>query len=199
MKNVVQQQKIQISGTKIGCILVIIFGLILFLHIINNISWMFFYDSSPQGKIMKDDLVGTWELPLPITTLFTKKQSSLIMLKQDGTYEIHNPPQYLKKFCDLQQKKLSTISCGQVTIGEWIIITSFYTPQESSVVFEGISCFAHRLRGRSNPYQLWYCEGDPDIDHMYKWKRISKETKCPYCQCNFPTDTERTHVKHIIW
>jgi hypothetical protein len=196
MESVVRRRKFRISGARMGCILFIIFGLILFLHILNNISWMFFYDSSPQGKITEENLVGTWELTSSITTLITKTQSSLIILKQDGNYEIHNPPKYLKKFCDLQQKKLSTVSCGQVATGEWLIITLSIT-HESNVVFEGTTRFAHRLRGRSNPYQLWYCEGDADVDPMYKWKKISKETKCPYCQYNLPV-TEGKHVKHIV-
>ncbi|MDR2116101.1 MAG: hypothetical protein LBP87_06955 [Planctomycetaceae bacterium] len=193
MENDVKHKKIRISRTKIGCILFISFGLILFLLMIKNLNRASFYTDSPHGKIfVEEDLIGTWELISP-RPLFTKIQPSLMILKRDGSYEIHNPTRYLKKFCDSQPKKQFTVPCGLVTAGEWDITT--HIGLMSEITFKGIPKSIHNLHGRYPPYQLWYFEGIPDMP-LCKWERISKETKCPYCQCSLPVDTGRTHVKH---
>jgi hypothetical protein len=203
MESVTKHKKFRIL--RIGCALFIILGLILFLLLINNIRWALFYQDFPQENVLEDDLVGTWEfyapiwhhsIPITLDSLFTKKQPSLMILKQDGSYEIHNPPKYLKKFLDLQPQKQFTSSCGQVSIGKWEISEWRSVAKQTNIAFDDLRC-GHRLQGRSNPYQLWYCEVAPDATPLYTWKRISKEIKCPNCQYNLPV-TEGKHVKHTV-
>jgi hypothetical protein len=200
-----------------GCFALIVLGLILFSLFIYCISRVYFYGFSPQQKVLKEDLIGTWKLKPLIdfsTPSYFFKKPSFIILRSDGCYEIHNPPDYLKPkylkpeeylkefpekchkvYCiPVPQIHLSP-SCQRVICGNW----EFSDYVDPGIAFNGIFHFGHRIQGKSSPYQLWYCDIAPDITPLYRWERISKETKCPYCQCNFPANTERTPVKHIIW
>jgi hypothetical protein len=205
MAFITPKRRIQIS--RMGCFVFIVLGLILFLLLVYYISRVHFYDFRPQEKVLKENLIGTWKLKPLInfsTPFYFFKKTSLIIIRSDGCYEIHNPPEYLKPKYLKPEEYLKEVPekdhkvyrepepkihlsplCQRVICGNWRF-SDYGNPR---IGFEGIFNFSHRIQGKSSPYQLWYCEVDPDITPLYRWERISKETKCPYCQCNFSADT----------
>jgi hypothetical protein len=212
MAFITQKRRFRIS--RIGCFALIVLGLVLFSLLIYYINSVYFYDFRPQEKVLKEDLIGTWKLKPLInfsTPFYFFKKPSFIILRSDGCYEIHNPPEYLKlkylkpeeylkavpekyhkEYRDPVPKIYLSSLCQQVICGTW----NFSDYGNPGIGFNGIFNFGHRIQGKSSPYQLWYCEIDPDVTPLYRWERISKDTKCPYCQCNIFIDTGRTHVEH---
>jgi len=55
------------------------------------------YYPPPEIPVPIETLVGTWQWRANDEYAFTRKpsQSSLMILRDDGHYEIHNPPDYI--------------------------------------------------------------------------------------------------------
>jgi hypothetical protein len=125
---------------------------------------------------VENDLVGTWKfIPSIGEKLFARP--SIIILKKNGCYEIHNPPIWLRKICKPPAKIFMSESCGEIIIGNWT-----WGRRKPSVGLNGIDNFGGHILGKRQPYQLQYCRIAPDITPLRCWQWMSQETQCPHCQ-----------------
>lgn len=141
------------------------------------------YDSSPQRKVTDEELIGTWELK---NHLVHHNVLSLIILKRDGIYEIHNPPSCLENYCEPKPDVFESPTCKTVITGKWI--NGRWKP---GIEFKGIYNFGPKIQGATPPYQLWYSEISPDITPLYIWEKTSTQTTCPMC----PADAQQKMIK----
>ncbi|MDR1290541.1 MAG: hypothetical protein LBK06_05010, partial [Planctomycetaceae bacterium] len=131
--------------------------LVILLFIIYHVNTRIFYDVEPIEKVVTNDLVGTWRFIPPISKkLFAKP--SIIILKRDGSYEIHNPPIWVRKKCKPPTKIFMSESCGEIITGNWTL-----GKRKPSAGFNGIDQFGLHIQGKRQPYQLQYCRVAPDI------------------------------------
>ncbi|MDR2439760.1 MAG: hypothetical protein LBE12_10385 [Planctomycetaceae bacterium] len=161
-------------GIGLFCTLIGLF----FIVICYDIYYINYYRSIPQKTVAKKDLAGTWKLQRRGLYLIPNATKSLMILQENGTYEIHNPPRYILEQCNLEAKIYRSPTCSFVIVGEWSIINHW----ESMMVFKSAKNIHQFIRGSLPPYQIHhYANMDPDREPPYRWNMISKETKCPYC------------------
>lgn len=153
---------------------------------------MLFYDVRPLSKnVAENDLIGTWKFkPTIENRLFAKP--SIIILKKDGCYEIHNPPIWLRKMCKPPTKIFISETCEEIIIGNWF----FAKKGMAGVSFVGIDGFGGYIIGKRAPYQLHYCRIAPDVTPLRRWQWVSKEIQCPLCQKN---NTPIREIKEPIY
>jgi hypothetical protein len=172
-KSNIRKQLLRIMCIGISCILISF----IFIIICYEIYYVNYYRNVPQKIIEKKDLAGTWKLQRRGLYLIPNVTKSLMVLQENETYEIHNPPQYILEQCDVNATIYQSPTCGIVIVGEWRIFDL-----DTAIVFRNMKNIHQFIRGSIPPYQLHhYANMDPDREPPYRWNMISRETKCPYC------------------
>jgi hypothetical protein len=150
--------------------------LLLWLFVIYKIRMAIFYDLPPRENVVEHDLNG--KLRFKDGKLFARP--SIMILRKDGSYEIHNPPLWLRKMCEFPTKIYETKSCGEIIIGEWSL-TRFSKQGYPYVRLEGIKGLTLEVHGRYPPYQLWYYRAGPELSPLRCWQWYSGEIQCLHC------------------
>jgi hypothetical protein len=174
MKHFLEKIKIFISKKK--CLSFSILALLILLFVIYEINEILFYDLPPSGKVVEYDLIGTWKFKS--RKLFAS--SSIIVLKKDGSYEIHNPPIWLRKMCEFPTKIYGTKLCGEIIVGDWDL-TRFSERSHPYVRLKGIKGLRFTVHGRYPPYQFWYYRAGPELSPLRCWQWYSNEPQCSHC------------------
>jgi hypothetical protein len=140
-----------------------------------------------RKRLSENELIGTWKLD---KTLWVTENynNSLIVIRRDGFYEIHNPPKVIIEKLELNDplpKLYLSKTCKYIIVGKWKHhFPSKHAPPKlraNLLDFSEIKWFRLQFFGFAPPYYMVFYSGDPDGTPKYCWYKISKDDKCPCC------------------
>jgi len=144
----------------------------------------------PAMPVPKATLVGTWQWRSHDEYGFATKpdKPSLMILRNDGRYEIHNPPtyiavpapKYVRESIADQAKYYRSPACGLIVVGKW---SGDGGDQKinRAIRLKGLEFQEGFLGGKTAPFIIYQYWCDPDVIPSEKWDWVSKEMKCPNC------------------